>query len=203
MNISHAAGNEALVRGIQSVTGKKLPQSDLTTQDNSLQGWSWIPETFSWVEPTAWCLLALKSWAKVVPAAVDANRLDVAERLLIDRHCTGGGWNYGNSNVYGQQLKAFVPTTAIGLLSLQHLRQRSEVQQGLSFLEQNCTNERSGVALSLALIALTLYGSPKSALVRETATAQIPATLEFGNQMAAAMLLFSLSDGHDYGAFTF
>ena len=29
-------------------------------QDNRLQGWPWMPDTFSWIEPTCWCLLALK-----------------------------------------------------------------------------------------------------------------------------------------------
>ena len=31
-------------------------------QDGSLQAWSWVDGTFSWVEPTAWCLLLLKKW---------------------------------------------------------------------------------------------------------------------------------------------
>ena len=34
--------------------------------------------------------------------------------LLADRACRGGGWNYGNANVLGQDLHPYVPTTAVG-----------------------------------------------------------------------------------------
>ena len=49
-------------------------------------------------------------------------RLEQAERLLFDRQCAGGGWNYGNSEVLGQKLHAYVPTTALALLALQDRR---------------------------------------------------------------------------------
>src|SRR6478736_1185162 len=40
-----------------------MKDSTINRQDNKLQGWSWIDGTFSWVEPTAWGLLALRKLA--------------------------------------------------------------------------------------------------------------------------------------------
>src|SRR5207245_2935538 len=101
--------------------GIKLPQSNLSPQDNSLQAWSWIDSTFSWVEPTCWCTLALK---KARPVSRDSwGRISEAERLLVDRCCTAGGWNYGNANMLGQDLRPYVSTTALGLLAMQDRRQ--------------------------------------------------------------------------------
>ncbi len=201
LKIEHSASNQELLRGIQAVKGKKLPNTDLTRQNNNLQAWSWIADTFSWVEPTAWCLLALKGYRGVYPEIVEPSRIDVAERLLLDRHCVGGGWNYGNSNVYGQSLKAFVPTTALGLMALQDRRKQTEVQQAVEFLERNGTHERSGIALSLATIALNIFGSSSTAPVRDAAMAQISTTITFGNQMAAAMLLFTLRGEGNHAPF--
>ena len=63
LSLEHAAGNRTLLAALQRVKGKGLPASTINRQDNSLQAWSWIDDTFSWVEPTAWCLLALKQWS--------------------------------------------------------------------------------------------------------------------------------------------
>src|SRR5688500_2449007 len=119
LNVEHTLGRPAVIGALQSVRGDNLPASEVNTQDNSLQAWPWIERTFSWVEPTAWCLLALKKWARSPGVHIEPERIETGERLLIDRCCATGGWNYGNSNMLGQQLKAFVPTTAIALLALQ------------------------------------------------------------------------------------
>ena len=46
-------------------------------------------------------------------------RIRDGEAVLRDRVCVDGGWNYGNSNVFGKNLPAYIPTTAIALLALQ------------------------------------------------------------------------------------
>jgi hypothetical protein len=182
-------GPGSLIAGIQSVKGIKMGPSTLNQQDNSLQGWSWIAETFSWVEPTAWCLLALKKWRGV--ADVDESRVDIAERLLVDRCCEPGGWNYGNSNMLGQQLKPFVPTTAIALLALHDRPSLPEVRRSLEYLEAHATEERSGSALALASMALQIYGRDNSAVLKALAD-QLPTTLTLGSHVAAAMALCAL-----------
>ena len=42
-----------------------------------------------------------------------------AVKLLADRSCVGGGWNYGSREVYDTDLEPYAQTTAIGLIGLQ------------------------------------------------------------------------------------
>src|SRR5262245_13231376 len=116
-------------------------------QDNALQGWSWIEGTFSWIEPTAWCLLALKKNPTLMSSGERSARIDEAERLLLDRVCRTGGWNYGNSNMLGQELYAHVPTTALTLLALQDRREHPSVQKSLEYLVSQRLAEPTGMAL--------------------------------------------------------
>ena len=199
LNLEHAAGNPTLLAALQRVKGTRLPASKINRQDNSLQAWSWIDGTFSWVEPTAWCLLAQKQWSAVSGAVVDRSRIVVAEQMLVDRCCAKGGWNYGNANMLGQDLKPFVPTTALALLSLQDRESLPEVARSVAFLEREATSERSGTALALALMALRAYGR-STAAVRDTLVAQLPTTLGLGKIASAAMSLYALSEADRHAA---
>jgi hypothetical protein len=139
--------------------GLRLPPDPIIPLDSSLQAWSWVEGTLSWVEPTAWCVLLLKQHAgrRANPDAPE--RIRVGEQMLADRACQDGGWNYGNSKVYGQDLLPYVPTTALALLALQD-RRSGAVVRGLERLERDVVTERSAMALSLALICLRIYGRP-------------------------------------------
>jgi hypothetical protein len=197
LSVSHLKGTETILKGIQRVKGEKLAPSRINQQDTSLQAWSWIPETASWVEPTAWCLLALKHWARIPEATIDKERVEVAERVLVDRCHVNGGWNYGNSNMLGQQLEAFVPTTAIALLAMKDRASLPEIERSVAFLEREAVSERSGSALSLAYVALTAFGrTDRARVVRETLVAQLPTTVALGNQMPMAMALYALKGDH-------
>jgi hypothetical protein len=85
-------------------------------------------------------------------------RIDAAERLLLDRCCRDGGWNFGNANVMGQDLFPHVPTTALALLALQGRHDDPAVAKSLSFLESHWSEESSPLALGLSLICLHTYG---------------------------------------------
>lgn len=200
LRLEHEQGNAALLAALQRVRGEALPPSDINRQDNSLQGWSWIADTFSWVEPTAWCLLALKRYAGSSGIVVDRDRVDTAERLLADRCTATGGWNYGNANMLGKELKPFVPPTAVALLALRDRASTPAVHRSLEFLDGAAMSERSGLALSLALLALEAFERPASAL-RKALLEQVPTTMAFGNQMAAAMSLFALGAEEDHAVF--
>ena len=199
LNLEHAAGNRTLLAALQRVKGTAMPPSTINRQDNSLQAWSWIDGTFSWVEPTAWSLLALKQWSARPGAVADRTRIAVAEQMLVDRCCATGGWNYGNANMLGQDLKPFVPTTAIALLSLRDRQSLPEVARSVAFLERDATSERSGTALALALMALRAYGRSTDAL-RDTVLAQVPTTLNLGKVTSVAMSLYALSEADRHAA---
>jgi hypothetical protein len=189
--LEHQVGNRALLDRMQRVKGIALKPSPNNRQDNSIQGWPWIDETFSWVEPTAWCLLALKTCAQRSYARIDPVRVRDAERLLVDRSCRGGGWNYGNSNMLGKELAPYVPTTAVTLLAMRDRFSEPVVAQGLEFLEQHSTSERSAVALGLASRALSAYGRDTTA-VQTALREQLPITVALGNHAAAAAALYAL-----------
>ncbi len=96
-------------------------------------------------------------------------RIAEAERLLIDRCCRDGGWNFGNANVMGQDLFPHVPTTALALLALQGRREEPAVTRSLAFLESHWSDEPSPLALGLSLICLRTYGRPVEAIEARTA----------------------------------
>jgi hypothetical protein len=199
LHLEHSAGNRTLLAALERVKGVARPASTINRQDNSLQAWSWIDGTFSWVEPTAWCLLALKQWSTTPGAVANRDRIAVAERMLVDRCCAEGGWNYGNSNMLGQELKPFVPTTALTLLSLQDRPSLPAVARSVAFLEREATSERSGTALALALMALRAHGR-STLVVRNALVAQLPTTLDLGKIAAAALSLYALSEADRYAA---
>jgi hypothetical protein len=198
--VEHAAGNKALLDGIQRVRGEQLPESSINRQDNRLQAWSWIDGTFSWVEPTAWCLLTLKKLRKENGARVDAKRVADAEALLIDRCCVNGGWNYGNANMLGQELPAYVPTTAAALLALQDKPSEPAFVRSRDYLNRDATAEQSALALSLALIAMNLLGQATDR-VKAALADQLAVTISLGNHLNLALSLYALRE-HDHGAFT-
>jgi hypothetical protein len=189
-DIAPAGTLEGVTAGIVAHRGIKLPQSTLSPQDNSLQAWSWIDTTFSWVEPTCWCTLALK---KAVPLSEAArNRIDVAERMLRDRCCTAGGWNSGTAMVLGQGLNPYVPTTALGLLALRNLPADPVVVRSLEQLRKFCLSEKSAMALSLALIAYAAFALDADA-IEHALTEQWARTGFLDNQHLTAMALYSLT----------
>jgi hypothetical protein len=194
-----------LSEGVIGAKGLAVAQSPALRQDNSLQAWSWVQDTFSWVEPTAYCLLALKRARRlgVVQAAAIAPRVNDAERMLADRACAGGGWNYGNARVFDKDLRPHGPTTALALLALQDRRDLPCVRAGLSFLTAQPDRERSGLALALTLICLRAFASDHAvpaALTAATlaASQQAAVSVAIGNLAVLAALLIALSDD-DHG----
>src|SRR5579863_3560749 len=88
--------------------------------DPHLTGWPWHSGDSSWVEPTAHTLLALKQVAKLRRSSSSAlaGRIAMGERMLLDRRCSDGGWNYGNRRVLGVDLPSYPETTALALMAL-------------------------------------------------------------------------------------
>ncbi len=192
-DVANDEARRRLVAVVVASKGASAPPSDAMRQDNRLQGWSWMDATFSWVEPTCWGLIALKRARSSGP--IDSNthaRIGEAERLLIDRTCQPGGWNFGNAMVMGQDLRPYVPTTALGLLAMQDRRDHEAVVRSLATLETIWRDEISTQSLALSVICLATYrrpvGQAMSSLISHTS-----ATLTFGNHHSLAQALFALS----------
>ena len=190
-----------LIEALLKAKGVKLApgRSNVIRQNNALQAWSWIDGTFSWSEPTGWCLLALKKTAGA--DAVAKARIAEAEALLLDRMCQPAGWNYGNAAVFTQDLRPYVPTTALALLAMQNRTDRPEITRSLDWLEAHATDERSAMGLALAAICLHVF--KRSAEPALTALVEDEAKTGFlGNAHLTAMALYALTiPQHDAAQF--
>jgi Prenyltransferase and squalene oxidase repeat len=126
--------------------------------DPDLKGWGWTTRGFSWVEPTSYFLLALKKLRSSLTGTNVDERIRQGERLLYDRMCDGGGWNYGNSKVLGETLWPYPDVTAVALIALQDHKGIEPNNAGLRALHTMLKDVDSGFALSLGIICFSLYG---------------------------------------------
>jgi hypothetical protein len=125
--------------------------------DPSLHGWPWSPGTSSWVEPTVHALISLKKAAPHYPGKALALRVDMAEKFLMDRRCSDGGWNYGNRRVFKVELPSFEESTALALLALRG-NPRINVGRALDRARQYWNASTSPLARAWLEIALRNYG---------------------------------------------
>lgn len=120
--------------------------------DLSLIGWPWALGTVSWVEPTALCMMALRAVGKE-----DHPRLAEATRLLLDRMLPEGGWNYGNTTVYGKVLEPLPVTTGAALCALAGRVKRKQVASSLGYLANELHALRTPLSLGWSLLGLSSW----------------------------------------------
>lgn len=132
-------------------------RNQVTTQDDSLQGWGWTPHTASWVEPTAFALIALDQAPQGLLPDGATRRRQFARALLYDRMCPGGGWNCGNPMVYGVPGNPLVEPTAWALLALRDEPNRRENVMSLEWLEKNVSGILGAGSLALSKICLEAF----------------------------------------------
>ena len=116
--------------------------------DATIPGWSWVPGTAAWVEPTAYAILSL------LRAGRGADRVAQGRALLIDRQSADGGWNIGNPRVYDQELEGKPAFTGWATLAMPP---GDPADRGLRFLEQTLA-EPSTLGLALAAMAHVAHG---------------------------------------------
>lgn len=121
--------------------------------DTSIQGWTWIENTFSWVEPTTLALLALSLVGYTKHA-----RVSEGVRLLMDRQLPSGGWNYGGTIVYGQELYPQPENTGMALTALAGQVEKKEIQRSLDYLKSQVVSCRTPLSLGWAIFGLGAWG---------------------------------------------
>jgi hypothetical protein len=134
------------------------PRRTSVTLNPGLRGWSWFPETFSWIEPTSYALIALKQIRSYLSGKNVEERIHQGELMIYDRMCDGGGWNYGNSKVFGEALWPYPDVTAVALIALQDNKMSQTNQESLGALRRMMQETDSGLALCWATICLSIYG---------------------------------------------
>jgi hypothetical protein len=139
--------------------------------DTSIKGWPWIGETHSFVDPTATALLALD-----ITGHSGHPRFKDGLSMLMNRQLPHGGWNYGNTFVYGKELRPFVETTGIALAALAGHVAREKISGSLHYLQAQAEHSRTPLALAWALFGLAAWNEfPAAALdwIDETFKKQI------------------------------
>lgn len=188
-----------LLAGILAIRGVRVGLSELLRWDDRVVGWPWNDGTTSWLDPTCWCLLALKKAFQPRPSGA-VTRIAEAERLLADRCCASGGWNYGNAKALGRELFPYVPNTALALLALRDRPELPEVTRSLAWLSANWTHEVSAMASSLALVAMRLYGRPAEDLERRLGD-RLEKAGPPNNLASVALMLYALTGSrHEHAA---
>jgi hypothetical protein len=131
--------------------------SRVLDQDERLRGWPWAEGASAWVEPTAWALLALESVRSDLPDGLVGERVDEGQRLLLDRVCPGGGWNYGNAALFGEALEPYPETTAVALLALRDRPLGTVRAASLAALRRGLGPEASVLALAFGALCLEAH----------------------------------------------
>ena len=157
--------------------------------DPEKSGWPWVPDTCSWVVPTAFAILALSplgcSCASLKEIGV---RIDRGIAMLIDRACPGGGWNAGNGIVYGEALAPHADDTAIALLALCNRSKHPIVESSLEYLKQTASTLTAPWSLSWAILALAAYGRDVGWLISSLLTLPGLSTCNDTSTLAAVCL---------------
>ena len=117
--------------------------------NGTIRGWPWIAETHAWVEPTAYALMALR-----VCRYTSHSRTRDAVRLLLDRQLPGGGWNYGNTTVFGQELRPMPETTGPALEALAGMTPRDVVEKSIVYLRSRREHLDTPMSLAWAILGL-------------------------------------------------
>ena len=167
--------------------------------DPSKYGWGWVSDNVSWVIPTAGAILALERGRRLglIRGREVERRLALGCSMLLDRMCPGGGWNAGNSVVYGVALAPHIDATSLALAGLRFHYHLPEVRQSLSWLlAADCS---SAFSLACKILALQSYVDVRSdarsaievAQHKLAVLAQEPAQIAENSTLALIILAFS------------
>ncbi len=128
------------------------PRPEILGHDTTLTGWPWVDGTHSWLEPTAYA-----TWALRQAGLAKHERTRQGIEVLLDRVIPDGGWNYGNPEVLGQQLRPFPGTTGLVLVALAGEPQTKPIDASIEYLLGELQRVRAPITLSWGLMGLAAW----------------------------------------------
>lgn len=123
--------------------------NDPIEHDTSIKGWPWIDGTHSWVVPTANVILALRAYG-----FSKHDRVLTGIKMILNRQLSAGGWNYGNTVVFGSTLKPMPECTGIVLNAIHGLVEREKIAKSLTYCIDQSRSVRTPLSLSWTLMGL-------------------------------------------------
>ena len=173
----------------------KFKTSDRNVRfDPDKYGWPWVTGSASWVIPTAFSIIAIEQFTVCNRSEESEKRIHLGVEMLLDRACVDGGWNSGNSLVYGVPLRPHVEATAIALLALQGEQRTETVKKSLSWLRQNAASMDSVSSLAWCILTLFVYQEPIGGL-RNRLAAIIGNGRDIRNNATLATAILALKCG--------
>ncbi len=133
-----------------SISGSTFPNANgIIGHDTLLKGWSWNEYSHSWVVPTSISLSALRACGH------ESNeRTREAVRLLVDRQLPSGGWNYGNTTVFGNELIAIPECTGHALNALAGQVKYEQISHSIEYLKTELPKLKSPLSLVWTILGL-------------------------------------------------
>ena len=165
------------------------PTGPYAGHDPSLIGWPWIADTHSWVPPTALAMIALQK-----AGLGTHSRVIQGKQMLLDRQLQHGGWNYGNTIVFGKELHPLPECTGIALQALSGMTPTREIERSLDYLLQELPGLRTPISLGWTLLGLEAWGR-KPANVAELALQSLHQQERYGSYPVPSLALL-LSSVH-------
>jgi squalene cyclase len=166
--------------------------------DASKYGWPWNPDTTSWVVPTAAGVLALKSLPCECGFPGYSFRLERAVAMLLARACPAGGWNSGNSVVYGSALIPHADDTAMALLALREKRDDPVVKSAIDWLALQSLSLPPSASLAMSIIALSVHGRSTTHLLQSLLRSH---SSSFTNAATLALVILALDAANEPSIF--
>ena len=129
----------------------------IAAHDTTIDGWPWLADTHPWLEPTALSVLALVGQGLKAHPQVRSGLSLIRDRALIS-----GGWNYGNTAVFGRPLRPQPAPTGLALLALSLAGERAKaVDLATRYLLDTLPTVRSGPSLGWGLLGLRVGRPPR------------------------------------------
>jgi len=154
-----------------------------------------MPETATWVVPTAYSLLALKHTRSISQEDIAQLRIRRGVEMLYDRICLEGGWNAGNGLVYGTPLAPHPDVTALALLSLLNEPPNHFITSSLDWLERRAETCFAPWSLAWTILALDAFGRPAELLADRLSSVVVPAEVNDCATLAVVSLALRRAEG--------
>lgn len=150
---------EAKRTGTQSWLDRLLRREAVNVLDANLTAWPWTPGTAAWIEPTVHAVRALELSLPNHGGEQLRERIGLGKRMILDRQCRDGGWNYGNKRVLGEDLESFPECTALALIGLCRSK-GPQVERGIQCALGHWRRRPRGLAQALLRVAFRMHGVP-------------------------------------------